>query len=189
MTDGSTLFVGFAGTNGHEYTSIGRRLAAEGKLDKNRISLATIRAHFKQNPQELQSYISRNDRFVFFKEYDGKNWPAGSLGFKATPRHTLATDKDVFPRGVVTLVNTQSFDDAGRQAPFNQFMLDQDTGGAIRAAGRADIYYGVGPRAEWFAGRQNAEGRLFYFLLKDDRIAYWSQQLQAERTQPVRGPY
>ncbi len=192
MTDtsggGSVMFVGFAGTNGHDYTSIGRLLAAEGKLDKNRISLATIRAYFKQHPNDLPAYVNRNDRFVFFKEYDGGNWPAGSLGFKATPMHTLATDKDVFPRGVVTLVNTQSFDDTGRQAPFNQFMVDQDTGGAIRAAGRGDIYYGVGPRGEWFAGRQNAEGKLYYFLLKDDRIASWMQQLRAEQTQPVRGP-
>lgn len=188
MTDGSTLFVGFAGTNGHDYTSIGKLLAAEGKLDKNRISLATIRAHFKQNPQQLQGYINRNDRFVFFKEYDGKNWPAGSLGFRVTPWHSLATDKDVFPRGTPTLVMTDSFDDQGRQAPFRQFMVDQDTGGAIRAAGRGDIYYGVGDRAEWFAGRQNAEGRLYYFLLKDDRIAHWMQQLRAEQTQPIRGP-
>ena len=47
-----------------------------------------------------------------------------------------------------------------------QLMLDQDTGGAIRAPGRADLYFGIGPEAENRAGRQHAEGRLFYLLHK-----------------------
>lgn len=189
MVEGGTLYVGFAGTNGHEYTSIGRLLAAEGRIDRNRVNLARIRQFFQQNPTELQSYVRRNDRMVFFKEYEGGQWPAGSLGFKVTPMHTLATDKAVFPRGVATLVVTRSWDNDGREAPFHQFMLDQDTGGAIRAAGRADIYYGIGPRGEWFAGRQNHEGRLYYFLLKQDRIPYWLDQMRAAATQQIKLPY
>jgi membrane-bound lytic murein transglycosylase A len=49
---------------------------------------------------------------------------------------------------------------------FQQFMLDQDTGGAIRTAGRADIYLGTGPRAERLAGTTQAEGQLYYLFLK-----------------------
>jgi len=49
--------------------------------------------------------------------------------------------------------------------PFRQLMLDQDTGGAIRAPGRADIYFGIGNAAEQLSGRQAAEGRLFYLFL------------------------
>ena len=45
-------------------------------------------------------------------------------------------------------------------------MVDQDTGGAIRAAGRSDIFMGMGPKAETLAGRTLAEGRLYYFFLK-----------------------
>jgi membrane-bound lytic murein transglycosylase A len=47
-------------------------------------------------------------------------------------------------------------------------MLDQDTGGAIQAPGRADIYMGIGPSAEILAGGQYAEGRLYYFFLKPE---------------------
>ena len=47
-------------------------------------------------------------------------------------------------------------------------MLDQDTGGAIQAPGRADIFMGIGPGAEILAGGQYAEGRLYYFILKPE---------------------
>jgi len=50
--------------------------------------------------------------------------------------------------------------------PFYSFALDQDTGGAIRSAGRCDIYMGIGPDALLLAGRQNAEGKLYYLAVK-----------------------
>ena len=53
---------------------------------------------------------------------------------------------------------------------FCQLMLDQDTGGAIQAPGRADIFMGVGPSAEIMAGGQYAEGKLYYFFLKPDYV-------------------
>ncbi|MEE9403366.1 MAG: MltA domain-containing protein [Algisphaera sp.] len=161
LDDGNTMFVGYAGTNGREYTSIGRLLVSNGALDKNTVSMPTIRTHFQKNPQELDYYIQQNERFVFFREYEGNEWPAGSLGFRVTPERSLATDKKIFPRGGLVLASTQL---PGGES-FRQLMLDQDTGGAIRAPGRADLYFGIGPAAEQMAGQQAAEGRLFYFFL------------------------
>ena len=40
------------------------------------------------------------------------------------------------------------------------------TGGAIRAPGRADIFMGIGETVGILAGRQHAEGRLFYFFVR-----------------------
>ena len=45
-------------------------------------------------------------------------------------------------------------------------MFDQDTGGAIRTAGRADIYLGIGHRAEQLSGATRAGGQLYYFFLR-----------------------
>ncbi len=180
MTDGSSIYVGYNGNNGHEYTSIGRLLVDDGKLDPNRLSIPAIRAYFQENPEQLDYYLRQNDRFVFFDQYPGDNWPAGSLGFKVTPMRTLATDKSLFPRACVTLVSTRLTTD-GRPQVFEQFMLDQDAGGAIRAPGRADIYMGIGHRAEMLAGRQLEEGRLYYFILKPSRVAYWLRELDAAR--------
>jgi len=51
--------------------------------------------------------------------------------------------------------------------PFTQFILDQDTGGGIRSAGRADIFLGTGPEAEATAGTVADEGRLYYIFVKE----------------------
>ena len=171
MTDGATMRIGFAGANGHEYTSIRQLLIEDGKVDPDTANLTTIREYFQQNPRDLDRYIRRNDRFIFFTDYSGQEWPAGSLGVKVESMRSLATDKSVFPRGCVTLVDTM-LGDAGGPA-FKQWMLDQDTGGAIRAAGRADIYFGIGSGAESRAGRQIAEGRLYYLFLKPQRVEHW----------------
>jgi peptidoglycan lytic transglycosylase A len=180
MTDGSVMYVGYSGNNGHEYTSIGRALVADGKISADRLSLPTLRAYFRDNPGELDGYIRRNDRFVFFREYEGDTWPAGSLGFKVTPGRSLATDKAIFPRACVVLVTTDRGPSGGWALPSNQLMLDQDTGGAIRAPGRGDIYFGIGPGAESSAGRQAAEGRMYYLLLKRDRVQAWYDRMMTQ---------
>mgnify|MGYP001419760136 FL=1 len=54
---------------------------------------------------------------------------------------------------------------------FIQFMTDQDTGGAIHAPGRADLFMGVGPTTGIRAGNQYAEGRLYYLFLKPNVVA------------------
>ncbi|MCC7146701.1 MAG: MltA domain-containing protein [Phycisphaeraceae bacterium] len=174
LTDGSWLHIGYAGNNGYSYTSIGRLLVSEGKIDKNRLSLPTIRQYFREHPEDLDTYIKRNDRYVFFQEYPPNNWPSGSLGFPVTPWRSLATDKTIFPRGCVTLVSTHvPVANSPTLARFSGFMMDQDTGGAIRAAGRSDLYMGVGPQAEQLAGRQFAEGHLYYLFLKPEKVQQW----------------
>ena len=50
--------------------------------------------------------------------------------------------------------------------PFYSFACDQDTGGAIRSAGRCDIYMGVGNEALLLAGRTRHEGKLYYLAMK-----------------------
>ncbi|MBM4094063.1 MAG: hypothetical protein FJ276_32340, partial [Planctomycetes bacterium] len=83
---------------------------------------------------------------------------------------SIATDKAVFPRGCLAFVKTkmpflrgQAISDQN----FDSFALDQDTGGAIRSAGRTDVFAGTGPEAELLAGRTNAEGRLYYIFVKE----------------------
>ncbi len=49
-------------------------------------------------------------------------------------------------------------------------MLDQDTGGGIRASGRCDLYMGIGPQAEELAGREMATGKLYYLAIKPELI-------------------
>ena len=171
LDDGTTMFLGYAGKTDRPYSSLGKTLIDQGLLDEGTASLQSIRRLWKRNPAAVQKAMNTNESFVFFQEYDGGSWPAGSLGFPVTARRSVATDKQIFPRGGVVLVDTTAARFAGDPDPFSQFMFDQDTGGAIRAPGRADLYLGAGPMAELLAGRQKNEGHLYYFFLKPEYVA------------------
>ena len=126
-------------------------------------------------PRDALGQLS-NESFVFFSGYDGANWPAGSLGVKVSPKASLATDKKIYPRGGIVLVSTRAVTLARGHEDFLRFMMDQDTGGAIRAPGRADIFMGIGRAAETLAGGQYAEGTLYYFFLKPEHVARFSRR-------------
>lgn len=182
LVDGRVLYIGYAANNGHEYTGLGQQLLKDKIFPPERLSLPAIREYFSTHPDKLEPYIKNNKRFVFFQQYDGNTWPSGSLGVRVTPRGSIATDKTIFPRGNVTIIDTRvPPDSTGALQPLTAFMMDQDTGGAIRAAGRADIYMGIGPQAESMAGRQFAEGKLFYFFLNPRYIPEWHQRMLNEK--------
>jgi membrane-bound lytic murein transglycosylase A len=163
LPDGAMIKLGYAGKNGREYTSLGAELVKDKQLKADRVSLATIRDWAAKHPDKLTDYLHRNDSYVFFTEITGT--PRGSLNVEVEPGRTLATDKRLFPRGAVVFVETDLTEENGRRYPYERFLLDQDTGGAIRTAGRADLYLGIGPQAEDLAGRTRAEGQLYYLFL------------------------
>lgn len=167
LQDGSTIYVGYAGKTDRPYTGLGSTMVKRGLISADRLSLPAMRAYFAEHPEQAQPMIYENENYVFFQEYAPGLWPAGSLGVTVTEKRTLATDKAIFPRGGVVIADTQVPTYAGTARPFTQFMLDQDTGGAIKAPGRADIFMGIGPAAELIAGRQYMEGRLYYLFIKE----------------------
>ena len=167
--DGSAvMFIGYAGKTDRPYTGLGQSMIAEGMVTADGLSLTAIKREYRRDPQRVIDLIYRNESYVFFTEYDRGSWPAGSLGVRVSAKRSLATDKKIYPRGGIVLVDTEAISFGGDQRPFLQFMLDQDTGGAIQAPGRADIFMGIGPGAEILAGGQYAEGRLYYFVLKQE---------------------
>ncbi len=181
IDEGATIFIGYNGTNGRNYASVGKLMQAEGALSNEDLSVPGMRAYFGANPDKIDYFVHQNPRYVFFREYEGDTWPAGSLGFKVGSFRTIAADKKVFPRGGVVLVDTKVSYGGNGKTRIVELMLDQDTGGAIQAAGRADIYIGIGPEAEAIAGRQYEEGRLYYFFLKPERVIYWLNQMRTSR--------
>ncbi len=164
LDDGTVQSIGYAGKTEHEYVGLGQSLVADGKVDRGRLNLFAVKDYFAKHPAELEEYMHRNASYVFFTEIQGG--PYGSLNIAVTPYRTLATDKAVFPRGGVTFAETIVPEPAGRLVPFHQFLIDQDTGGAIRSAGRSDIFLGTGPEAERIAGGTHAEGRLWYVYVR-----------------------
>jgi membrane-bound lytic murein transglycosylase A len=133
------------------------------------LTLPVLIDYFRSSPAELNQYLPRNQSFVFFKETHGA--PAtGSIGVPVTAERSIATDKSLMPPGALALINTRIpySTTAGQLEPrrVNRYVLDQDTGSAIRGAGRVDIFMGTGPRAGDRAGNINETGELYYLLLK-----------------------
>jgi membrane-bound lytic murein transglycosylase A len=164
LPDGRIIDVGYDGTNNHRYHSVAEDLIAEGKITKAEMSLATLRAYFKAHPDEVASYTARNPRYVFFTITQGG--PFGSLGQPVTKNVTVATDKSIFPRAAPLIVATTAFASDGSSSGYSAIRVDQDTGGAIRAPGRCDLYMGEGAEAERRAGFQYAEGKMYYLIAR-----------------------
>jgi membrane-bound lytic murein transglycosylase A len=172
LPDGQILTVGYAATNGHEYASVAARLVSDGKIPSDRISLGTMIEYFKAHPDEVNTYVRTNPRFVFFQSSEGT--PRGSLNEPVIPWRTIATDKSIFPRGCLAFLRTtlpQIQDGQISIRTYDGFALDQDTGGAIRAPGRCDIYMGEGDEAGQLAGQTYQEGRLYYVFVRPQSLA------------------
>ena len=74
------------------------------------------------------------------------------------------------PPGALALIRAPLPERNGRgeweQRVVSRFVLDQDTGSAIKGAGRVDVFMGTGREAGDRAGLTNSNGELYYLLLK-----------------------
>ncbi len=169
LTDGTQTTIGYAGNTAYNYRSLGKSLVDDGKFPLEGLNMPIILDYFRKYPQDLNIYIPRDQSFVFFQENHGQ--PAqGSIGVPVTPERSIATDKSLMPPGALALI----------RAPFpylnksnkiehrlvSRYVLDQDTGGAIKGAGRVDYFLGTGESAGERAGLTVSNGQLFYLLLK-----------------------
>ncbi len=167
LPDGELITVGYAANNGYEYNSVADQLIRDGKIRKEDLSLNSMIDYFKLHSADIDRYIRRNPRFVFFQMAQGD--PRGSLNEPVISYRSIATDKSIYPRGCLTFLDTslpRISDEGATSRKYTGFMLDQDTGGAIRAPGRCDVYMGVGDKAGKLAGRVYTEGNLYYLFLK-----------------------
>lgn len=165
LPDKSTYRLGYAGKNGRTYTSLGKELIEAGEISREEMSLPAIRAWGRRSdPAKVKEFLDKQDSYVFFQPIDSN--PHGCLDVEVSAGRSLATDKSLFPRAALCWVQTE----VGGSSRFDRFVFDQDRGGAIRTAGRADIYLGIGPAAEEEAGRTQGEGQLYYLFLKPERV-------------------
>ncbi|MEG4026831.1 MULTISPECIES: murein transglycosylase A [unclassified Microcoleus] len=169
LTDGSVMTVGFAGKTSHSYTGVGRELVKDGKFTLEELNLPKLKEYFTNFPAEMNKYLPKNESFVFFRDTNGV--PAtGSIGVPVTAERSIATDKALMPPGALALISTKLPypNVAGQleQNAVNRYVLDQDTGGAIKGAGRVDVFMGTGDLAGDRAGFINSTGELYYPLLK-----------------------
>jgi membrane-bound lytic murein transglycosylase A len=167
LPDGKLTTIGYAANNGHEYESVAQALIRDGRIPGDKISLSVMIDYFKRYKDQVEMYVRRNPRFVFFRKEGGP--PLGCLNEPVTTLRSIATDKTIFPRASLTFISTtlpQAMGTTVVNQLYGGFALDQDAGGAIRAPGRCDVYMGVGDMAGKLAGQTYQEGRLYYLFLK-----------------------
>ncbi|MDY6901521.1 MAG: MltA domain-containing protein, partial [Cyanobacteriota bacterium] len=162
FADGTTTSINYAGNTDHEYVSLGKELIKDGKLEQEGITLEKVINYLEENPESQDKYLPRNPRFIFFR--DTKDAAAiGSLNVPVTPERSIATDKSLMPPGALAIIRAPfPFINQGEieQRLVSRYVLDQDTGGAIKTPGRVDYYIGVGKEAGDRAGAIVNQGEL-----------------------------
>jgi len=169
LPDGQRLQIGYAGANGRPYRSIGRLLIERGKIPQDEVSMQRLRRYLADHAEEQSEILAHNESYVFFRFV--QEGPLGSLEVPVTAGRSIATDARLFPKGALAVILTERpiLDAAGQLVgwqPFSRFVLNQDTGGAIRGPQRVDLYFGSGAEAGAEAGMMNRPGRLYFLSLK-----------------------
>ena len=169
LDSGQTLHVHYHTANGQPYRSIGKRLIDTGKIPRADMSMQAISRYLLDHPQEVDDILNYNPSYVFFKlEQSG---PLGALNVQLTPSRSIALDWRIFPLSALVFAETKvpvatASGKIQNWINFTRFVLAQDTGGAIRGPGRADLFWGNGPYAEIAAGHMQHVGKLYFFVLK-----------------------
>lgn len=163
LPDDSVVRVTYAGQNGRAYVPIGRILIEQGAIPREQVSMQSIRTWLDAHPAEAASVMDRNPSFVFFRMLQAKadEGPPGASGAALTPMRSIAVDRAFIPMGAPVFVDTTDAIDGSK---IQQLMVAQDTGGAIRGAIRADIFFGWTPEAEAHAGRMKQTGQQYLLL-------------------------
>jgi membrane-bound lytic murein transglycosylase A len=163
LDTGEEMRIGYAATNGHRYTAIGRVLIAEGHLTRETVSMQSIRTYLEAHPERADEVMNRNASYVFFEEVKGDG-PIGSQGVVLTDKRSIAIDRNYIPQSAPLWLDTVApIAGAAGEAPLRRLVIAQDTGGAILGPVRGDVYWGGDDAAADVAGRMKSTGR--YFLL------------------------
>ena len=157
LESGEVVRVGFAGTNEREYASIGKAMVDAGIMTKEEASLQTIRAYLNAHPDEINSWLHRNPRYVFFKEAaaDPSVGPVGAFNVPLTPGRSIAVDPAFVALGLPVWLDTT---EPQTNAPLRRLVVAQDKGSAIKGPGRIDLFWGAGDQAEAMAGPMRQQG-------------------------------
>lgn len=160
LEDGSVIRLGYGGSNGRPYSSLGQRMVRRGLLGANEASAANIRVWVGRNLQAGLRLMRETQSYVFFTErdLDSDDGPIGAMSRSLTELRSIAVDPEYTPLGAPVWVEME-----GAQS-MQQLMVAQDVGSAIKGAQRADIFFGFGNGAGRAAGQVRDIGRMVVLL-------------------------
>lgn len=175
LPDGSHIRIGYAGSNRHNYRSVGRELVRRGIYEPHQVSADVIKNWVRRNPVIGQQLLYHNPSYVFFREVNDVSpdkGPLGAMNRSITTLRSIAVDPKYTPLGAPVWVEKDGAD------PMRRLMIAQDTGSAIKGAQRADIFFGTGDAAGRAAGRLRDPGRMMVLMPIQRAYAYLPENVQ-----------
>lgn len=161
LPDGNVIRLGYGGSNGHEYRSVGAELVRRGIYNPHQVSAQVIKNWVRRNPEDGQKLLWHNPSYVFFRKIGSVAahlGPLGAMNRSITSERTVAVDPAFVPLGAPVWIEKEG------ATPMRRLMVAQDTGSAIKGAQRADIFIGTGDQAGRKAGRLRDPGRMIVLL-------------------------
>jgi len=170
LAEGGEIMVGYAAANGHPYRSIGAWLIRQGYMEREAVTMPTIRKFIQDHPEKAADIFTANPSYVFFRQLPNQE-PLGCWQIPLTAGRSIATDKSLFPGGGLAFLLTEipSFSVDGSIISWQssgRLVLNQDTGGAIKGSWRVDLFCGTGKAAAQMAGVMKQPGHLFFLAPK-----------------------
>lgn len=161
LPDGRHIRVGYGGSNGHDYRSIGVEMIRRGIYNAHQVSAEVIKNWVRRNALDGRALLHHNPSYVFFRTVNkvpADKGPLGAMNRSITTLRSIAVDPRHTPLGAPVWIEK-----AGKE-PMHRLMIAQDTGSAIKGAQRADIFFGTGDNAGRAAGRLRDPGRMVVLM-------------------------
>jgi len=169
LPGGGYIRVGYGGSNGHEYRSVGVELVRRGVYNAHQVSAQVIKNWVRRNPARGLELLRHNPSYVFFREVSevpADKGPLGAMNRSITTLRSVAIDPKYTPLGAPVWVEKDG------EKKLRRLMIAQDTGSAIKGAQRADIFFGTGDEAGREAGRLKDPGRMVVLMPIQRAYAY-----------------
>ena len=169
--DGDYDRIGFDGANGWKFVSVQRILMDCGEIPP--MNFRDFIRYLSSQPQEREEMlVNLNPRYIFFRIKNKDEGVTGAISKPLIPHRSIAIDPKYIPYGVLAYIISQKpvSDENGERIvefrKFSRFVATHDSGSAIRGAGRIDLFWGSGKRAEIESSSMKAKGEFYLILPK-----------------------
>lgn len=165
--DGNIRRITYAAKAGHPFSPIGKLLIDLGEIDRERISMQSIRKWLAENPAKVDEIFWHNRSYIFFRDADVSDDALGPVAAAKVPLvagRSLAVDRMIHTFGYPFFIHAPTLRHLNDGQPFARLMLALDTGSAIVGPSRGDIFTGSGYEAGERAGTVRNEAD-FYILI------------------------
>ena len=168
--DKTRKYYGYGNSNGHRFRGIGGHLLNSSILPEGINTPVEINEFLLSKPELWEETFSINPRYLFFRKLKGL--PVGSIGVEITEHRTIAADQNIYPSGGIALLET-SIPVVGKNneiikwKKIKRFVLNQDSGNAIKGKNHIDLFCGFGDKNKTIASSLRQKGKIWFLLKKN----------------------